>query len=142
MFDNMYVFLIQIVTYPSKFSKYREEYEEKYGIELCVAEEDSGTFGHSVEKQYNKLLILEAIEGIEQVLDRFPSEFWDGLRDQTQIRIIICDNIKDYEGKRAAGITSDLLFEINVYIDSDSISLEDTIAHEMFHVLIAEANQM
>ena len=133
-------YFLQIIAYPSKLSQYKEKYEENYGIELHVLEQDSSSIGYSIDKQNNKVVVLEAIEGIDKVLDRFPSEFWEGLRDKTKIRIIVCDDIENRKegGKRVDGFTSNLVFQIDVYIDSDVSAIEETIAHEMFHVLISE----
>ena len=123
--------------YSNMIEKYQEEFEEKYGVQLTVLEEDNVDDYYAFERPYNRILILNTIEQIDTVLDRFPTEFWDYMKENADLRIIVSDNIEQtFEGgMQAAGLTSNRLSYIEVYINSGAYTTKDTTGHEMFHVM-------
>ena len=130
--------ITEIIAYPETFAKYEAKFDEKYGIDLRVLESDKITVGYNMDEASNRLLALDTIEEIESILDRFPDEFWDEIRDTTRINFYVCDDIEPNTraGMKAAGMTSNMRIEINVYIDYGIHNVEETVAHEMSHVMV------
>lgn len=133
----IYSVLQPIIEYPKILASQQKNFDVKYGIKLKVLEEESYTNYYTIERPYNRSIILKTIDKIDNILERFPSEFWDDIKDFERINIIVCDDIEPHNDKsnNAAGLTVNVRENIDVYIDSGIYNVDETIAHEMLHVM-------
>ncbi|MBQ2744986.1 MAG: hypothetical protein IJF37_05175 [Lachnospiraceae bacterium] len=134
-----------IVNYDRLVEEYTTKFKQVYDIELYIPEETKEIEGYIIEEASSKYDIIDTLESIDNILERFPENMFRELDikvDETeimdiQLKLYISCDIEEQGGDklRAAGVTIANLPDYEVYIDCETGDVESVFAHEMFHVI-------
>ena len=128
--------------YNAEFNEYVEVYKEKYNINLMLIDEENEEIHSNVKSVEPDEKMIEALEEIELVLDRFPTDFIKSLKVKISTAVIR-EGIDLYLGKELQGENGWLLGQTNfkdnkkyiITLDVSSNNIGNVMAHEIYHVM-------